>query len=287
MNEGISESTKEKHLHILSDSTGETAATITRAALVHYSQKQITTQVTRYNNVREAQQIDAILKKASVERDMFVYTLADTKLRKYLLQLCEEKKLFSVDLLGPLLDSLSHFLETDLSNPQAGILRVLDEQYYKRIAAMEYAVKHDDGNLPEDLGEADIVLVGVSRSSKTPLSIFLSHKGWKVANIPLILHSPLPKELFSIDQRKVIGLSIDIQKLQKIRRKRLHKIGKSSAEYANLRHLIKETEYSEYIFKKNRKWPIIDVTDRALEETATEVARVICKRLGLSHEVLL
>ena len=278
---------KEKCIHIVSDSTGETAATIAKAALVHYSQKQIEPRIMRYNNVRETQQIDTILQKANVAKDMFIYTIVDSKLRQYFHQLCTEKHLFSVDLLGPLLNNLNLFLETSLSDPQAGILRALDQQYHKRIEAIEYTVKHDDGNLPQELDEADIVLVGVSRSSKTPLSIFLGHKGWKVANIPLVLHGPLPRELFATDQRKIIGLSIDVRKLQKIRKNRLYKIGKGNPEYANLKYLIEEMEYSEILFKKNRKWPIIDVTDRALEETATEVTRIICQRMGLSDEVLL
>ena len=281
------ETMKEKCIHIISDSTGETAATITKAALVHYSQKEMEARITRYNNVRKIEQIDAILQKANVEKDMFIYTIVDFKLHQHIHQLCKMKNLFSVDLLGPLLSNLTRFLGVSLTEPQVGILRAIDKQYHKRIEAIEYAVKHDDGNLPQEWDEADIVLVGVSRSSKTPLSIFLSHKGWKVANIPLVLHSPLPKELFEIDQQKIIGLSIDVTKLQKIRQNRLHKIGQRSPEYANLKYLMEEMEYSEFIFKKNRKWPIIDVTDRALEETATEVTRIICKRRGLSGENLL
>ena len=279
--------TKEKCIHIISDSTGETATAITRAALVHYSQEQMEARITRYNDIRNFQQIDAILQKANVEKDMFIYTIVDSKLRQHIRELCAEKNIFSVDLLGPLLNNLNRFLGTSLKDPQAGILRAIDQQYHKRIEAIEYTVKHDDGNLPQEWDEADIVLVGVSRSSKTPLAIFLGHKGWKVANIPLVLHSPLPRELFEIDQQKIIGLSIDVTKLQKIRRNRLHKIGQKSPKYANLEYLMEEMEYSEFLFKKNRKWPIIDVTDRALEETATEVTRIICKRLGLSGDLLL
>ena len=179
------------------------------------------------------------------------------------------------------------FLGKDTSNAQVGALRTVDERYFKRIDAIEYTVKHDDGKLLTDLDSADIILVGISRTSKTPLSIFLSHKGWKVANIPIVYNSPIPEELFSVDQRKVVALLIDEDSLFRIRRKRLEKFGQDpGGEYASMKHISQEIEYAQGIYKKNRRWPVFNVTDRALEETAAEIVKVVAQRLNLPHDIL-
>jgi hypothetical protein len=132
------------------------------------------------------------------------------------------------------------------------------------------------------------LLVGVSRTSKTPLSIFLSHKGWKVVNIPLVLNQPLPEELFKVDQRKIVGLLIDMPNLQKIRRNRLEKFGTDpGGEYASMSYIEKELEYAEGIFRMNKRWPVFNVTERALEETASEIVRIVASRLGWPDTMLL
>src|SRR5205085_9822674 len=133
-----------------------------------------------------------------------------------------------------------------------------------RIEAIEYTVKHDDGKTLQALDQADIVLVGISRTSKTPLSIFLSHKGWKVANVPLVLNSPPPEELFKIDQRRIVGLTIDPESLTRIRKKRLETFGQDpGGEHANMGHIHKEIELSNELSRQNRKWPAFALTDRA------------------------
>jgi len=171
-------------------------------------------------------------------------------------------------------------------NKSVGILRMVDERYFKRVEAIEYTVKHDDGKCLTDLDDADIILVGVSRTSKTPLSIFLSHKGWKVANVPLVLNSPLPESLFKVDQRKIVGLLIDSDSLSKIRRNRLEKFGQDpGGEYARLGYIEKEIQYAQELFKQNRRWPVFNVTERALEETAAEIVRIIASRMGLPDKM--
>lgn len=143
------------------------------------------------------------------------------------------------------------------------------------------------GKLFSELDKADIILVGISRTSKTPLSIFLSHKGWKVANIPMVLNTPLPSQLFQVDQRKIVGLMIDIESLQRIRKNRLEKFGQDpGGEYASLAHIVKEIEYAHQVFKHNKKWPVFNVTERALEETATEITRIVAARMGLPESVI-
>jgi regulator of PEP synthase PpsR (kinase-PPPase family) len=204
------------------------------------------------------------------------------------LETTAQRGILAVDLMGPLLNAFDNYLGRTSSGHQAGLLRAVDEQYFKRIEAIEFTVKHDDGKTLTHLAAADIVLVGISRTSKTPLSIFLSHKGWKVANIPLVLNTPPPEELFQIDQRRIVGLTIDPNSLTRIRKKRLEKFGQDpGGEYANIAHIQKEIEYAREIFKKNKKWPVFDVTDRALEETAAEIVRVVASRLDIPYSSIL
>jgi [pyruvate, water dikinase]-phosphate phosphotransferase / [pyruvate, water dikinase] kinase len=269
---------------ILSDGTGETAATMVRAALVQYSAQEVTIQ--RFKNIRSEDQIAPIIDECFEKRGLIAHTFASPVFRKKTAELCIDKSIPYTDLLGPLIGTLDNFFGVQ-SSSQIGALRQTDDNYYKRIEAIEYTVRHDDGKTMTELDKADIILVGISRTSKTPLSIFLSHKGWKVANIPLVIGAPLPPELFKVDQRRVVGLIIDIESLQRIRKNRLEKFGQDpGGEYASLDHIMKEIEFAENLFRQNRRWPVFNVTERALEETASEIVRVIATRLGLPESVL-
>lgn len=273
-----------KKIFILSDSTGETAATMIRAALVQYSHQNI--QISRHKNVRTEQQAESVIDECFEARGLLVFTVAPKVLRDKIRESTATKGIPYLDLLSPVLDVLDVYFGKSAEN-NVGILRAVDDRYFKRIEAIEFTVKHDDGKTLQQLDKADIVLVGISRTSKTPLSIFLSHKGWKVANVPLVLDSKLPEELLKIDQRKIIGLIIDIDSLQRIRRNRLEKFGQDAGgEYASLQHIIKEIEFAEKLFKQNRRWPVFNVTERALEETASEIVKIIAARMGLPDSVL-
>lgn len=272
-------------VYIISDSTGETAATMTRAALVQFPESDIT--LFRYKNIRNEQQIESLIEEAFQSHAMLIYTMVSPQLRLKIRTLASEKGLFSFDLLGPLLGELGSYLGVTDEKHQVGILRAVDERYFRRIEAIEYTVKHDDGKCLTDLDKADIILVGISRTSKTPLSIFLSHKGWKVANIPLVFNQPIPEEVFKVDQRKVVGLLIDISILQRIRRNRLEKFGTDpGGEYASMSYIENELAYAEELFKKNKRWPIFNVTERALEETASEITRIVASRMGWPDSAL-
>ena len=271
-------------IYIISDGSGETAATMIRAALVQYQQPDI--QIVRCKNVRTESQAETIIEECYSRRGVVVYTVASPQMRLRIKEAATEKGLLSYDLLGPLLEVLDQYFGVT-SGSRVNVLRTTDEMYFKRIEAIEYTVKHDDGKVLSDLDKADIILVGISRTSKTPLSIFLSHKGWKVANVPLVPGSPLPEELFKVDQRRVVGLIIDMESLQRIRKNRLEKFGQDTGgEYASMAQISKEIEYAEQLFKQNRRWPVFNVTERALEETASEIVRVIAARLGLPDSVL-
>ena len=270
-------------VYIISDGTGETAATMTRAALVQYDQMDIN--IVRFKNVRTEAQVESVMAEAAETRGILVHTVVSPRMRAKIQEAAVARGLQSVDLLGPLLLSLDAFFGVSVDG-EAGILRTVDDRYFKRIEAIEYTVKHDDGKSMADLDQADVVLVGISRTSKTPLSIFLSHKGWKVANVPLVLGSRLPGELAKVDQRKIVGLMIDIESLTRIRRNRLEKFGQDpGGEYARISYIEKEIQWAQEIFKKNRKWPVFNVTERALEETASEIIRIIASRMGLPDKL--
>ncbi|MGZ3690134.1 MAG: pyruvate, water dikinase regulatory protein [Pseudobdellovibrio sp.] len=271
-------------IFIISDGTGETAATMIRAALVQYSEKEINIQ--RCKNIRSEEQVKSVIDDCFEKRGMVAYTFASPSLRTKTSELCVEKSIPAVDFLGPLIQTLDHFFGVP-SSKKVGALRQTDDMYFRRIEAIEYTVRHDDGKTLNELDKADIILVGISRTSKTPLSIFLSHKGWKVANVPLVLGTPLPEQLFKVDQRKIIGLIIDIDSLQRIRKNRLEKFGQDSGgEYASSQQILNEIEYAENLFKQNKRWPVFNVTERALEETASEIVRLIASRMGWPDSVL-
>lgn len=271
-------------VYILSDGTGETAATMIRAALVQYANKDIN--IVRCKNVRTEAQVESIIDECFERQGFIAYTVASPSMRKKIHELSSSKGIPSFDLLGPLLNTLDNYFGA-VNTSSVNVLRTVDDTYFKRIEAIEYTVKHDDGKTLNHLDKADIVLVGISRTSKTPLSIFLSHKGWKVANVPMVLNTPLPEELFKVDQRRVVGLIIDIESLHRIRKNRLEKFGQDpGGEYASISHIVKEIEYAHQIFKQNKRWPVFNVTERALEETAGEIVRIISARLGLPDSVL-
>jgi [pyruvate, water dikinase]-phosphate phosphotransferase / [pyruvate, water dikinase] kinase len=273
-------------IFVVSDGTGETASTMIKAALVQYPARDII--VVRYKNVRSEEQVEAVIADAYEKKGVLVYTVVSFQLRQKIRELSTTKGLQAVDLLGPLLNALDLSFGGDSQAHRAGLLRTVDDQYFRRIEAIEYTVKHDDGKSFAALQEADIILVGISRTSKTPLSIFLSHKGWKVANIPIVLGQSLPENLFKVDQRKIIGLVIDPENLHRIRRRRLEKFRQDpGGEYASREHIQMEIDYSLELFKQHKRWPVFNITDRALEETSGEIIRIVATRMDLPYDKLL
>ena len=279
----------QKHLNIqlLSDGTGETALAVLKAVLVQYEHEE-QVQISRHRNIRTKEQMENLFKKFNQqkgEENLVVYTLILSESRNIIKDLCETYKVRGVDLLEDLIKIFDQSLES--KKKQAGILRIVNEDYFKRIEAMDFFLKHDDGQLTQDLDLADIVLVGVSRTSKTPLSLFLSNKGWKVANIPLVYNIPPPENLFQVDQKKIVALTIQPDYLLKIRKNRLEKFGYDPAggHYASREQVYKEVEAIRTLFHK-QKWPVLDVTDIALEETAGEVIRIVSKRMKISVKII-
>ena len=271
------------YIDILSDGTGETALSVLKAVLVQYSHKQV--KIQRHRNIRTKEQIESIIDKAPKTKKYFIiYTVVLPEIQKTIKELCEQRNIKSVGLLEDLIAILDNQLATHDKEP--GILRSVNEAYFKRIEAMEYSLKHDDGQLPEHLDLADIILVGVSRTSKTPLSIFLSYKGWKVANVPLVYKIPPPENLFKVDQKKIIALTINPDYLFKIRKNRLEKFGYDpGADYADKPQVYHEVMEMQNLFKKHH-WPVLNVTERALEETAGEIVRIVSARRKIPVKII-
>jgi len=272
--------TKKSTIVIISDGTGETATQVAKAAMLQFQTKK-DVKVVRCKNVRTTEQAEVIIEEARELDAIILYTVVSKRLGEFIHENAEENRVPHLDLFGPVLKVLTAYFERKpVSIP--GLLYKVDEQYFKRIEAIEYTVKHDDGKHLEDIDKADIILVGVSRTSKTPLAIYLSHKGWKVANIPLVLGISPPVELKKADQKKIVALTINPDHLVGIRKERMKRLGHglSSRDYAELKHVGAEIEYSQEIFEKNPRWPVFDVSGKAIEELATEILRLITSRKG-------
>ncbi|HLW57290.1 MAG TPA: pyruvate, water dikinase regulatory protein [Bacteriovoracaceae bacterium] len=262
---------------VISDGTGETASAITRAAMAQFPDKEIF--FTRYKNIRTKEQIDAIFQEAAIHHDIVIYTIVSIELRQYIAELSKRDHVRSVDVMGPLLSTFSNFFEAE-PEYQPGLLHQVNDNYFKRVAAIEFTLNHDDGRNMNSLDEADVILVGISRTSKTPLSMYLSLEGIKVVNVPIVMGVELPEKLFQIDQRKIFGLTIEPEALFQIRKNRLSRLGlsKDEGDYADMAKVHEEIEWSNKIFSENKRWPVFNVTGKALEETAAEILKLLNMR---------
>ena len=253
-------------IYVISDSVGETAQQVARAAISQFSIND-NYEIRRFPYVVDKKFLMQILNSGKNEDAIILYTLVNEELSNLTKEYCHKQNLSSIDLMSPILDKISNKIN---KNPkrEPGAIRKLDESYFKRVEAIEFAVKYDDGKDPRGILKSDIVLVGISRTSKTPLSMYLANKNIKVANIPLVPEIPLPKELNNINPNKIIGLTNSPEKLNKIRQERLKALGLSkNANYANIERILQELDYSDSIMKK-LECPVINVSNKAIEETA-------------------
>ena len=253
-------------IYVISDSVGETAQQVTKAALSQFN-KEYDCEIRRFPYVAEEKFLIEILESGKNEGAIIVYTLVSENLLNIAKDFCSKEELSHVDLMTPLINQISKKVGTK-PRREPGIIRKLDESYFKRVEAIEFAVKYDDGKDPRGILKSDIVLLGISRTSKTPLSMYLANKNIKVANVPLVPEIPIPDEVFKIDPKKIIGLTNNPEKLNSIRQERLKALGLSSdASYANVERILQELDYAEKIMKKVG-CPVINVSNKAIEETA-------------------
>lgn len=263
---------KAQVIYVLSDSTGETAELNAKAAMAQF--KQVPYEIKKYSHIRSLAVLNEILENVSKD-DILFFSLVDPDIKDPLIQFCDENDIMYIDVLTKSIELIEEKIGYPAST-RPGALRELDENYFKRVEAIEFAVKYDDGKDSRGILEADICLIGVSRTSKTPLSMFLANKNYKVANIPLVPETEPPKELFEIPSNKIIGLTNSPDNLNKIRRERLKSLGFHAGSYSTLDRILEETEYAHDIMKKIG-CPIIDVSDKAIEETADIIVEYIKK----------
>ena len=265
---------RQKHqIYLISDSTGETLDRIFLAIQSQFSN--FSYEKKEFVFIRAEQQIDKIIEECKKKENIIIlYTIVETKLAKYLSQICEKQKIPCFGILGNLILNFSKLLNQKATHTPSA-QHVLDEDYYKRIEAIQFAMSHDDGMKTEDIQKADVVLLGVSRTSKTPTSIYLANRGYKTLNIPLVNNQEVPNILKEEHNKFcVIGLVVEASRLSDIRTNRLEIMKETNIpNYSDLEFVQKEVEDSENLFKKY-KWPIIDVTRKSVEETAASVIRI-------------
>ncbi len=263
-------------IYVVSDSTGETAERVTRATLLQFPDHKVRLRIER--RVRDRRGLAAILQKASEQEAMVVFTLVRPELRAHFHELADQFNVRHVDVIGALLNQIGYYLEADPVNiPSAEM--PLSKEYFRRVEAIEFAVKSDDGKEPRNLKKADLVLVGVSRTSKTPLSTYLAGRGLKVANVPLVLGVDPPEELYQLPGYRVVGLTIEVDQLMDIRKQRLQQLGMpTDANYGLRDHVKAELEHAHGIFRSNPEWMVVDVTNCAIEETATIILDALKER---------
>lgn len=256
-------------IFVVSGGSGETAYRMVQAALTQFAKGETSSLVRRFQNVRSREDLDRLLLVAAEKRAVIIHTTVSRDLRDYLADRCAELRLTQVDLFGNLLDTLSLYLR-ERPEERPGSFHAVGDKYFRRIEAIEFALKFDDGIDMGGLVDADIVLVGISRTSKTPLSMYLAMEGYKVMNVPLVPDVPLPPELGGIPQGRIVGLTIQPERLQEIRAYRLKRLGGvgSADSYSNMGRILDELAYADDIFKQHRRWPVLDVTGRSIEETA-------------------
>ena len=259
-------------IYLISDSTGETIDRIFMALKAQFLNFEY--ELNQFSFTRTENQILAILKEAKLkENPIVLYTIVNSKLAKFLADETRKKNIPCFGVLGDLILNFSKILNQRATH-EPSAQHVLDEDYYKRIEAIQFTMNHDDGNNTENILESDIILVGVSRTSKTPTSIYLANKGLKTSNIPLVNEMSIPKGVAETKNICVIGLTTEAERLFDIRRNRLNSLKENEAsDYTNLEKIRNEVDQSKKLFKKN-KWPVIDVTRKSVEETAASIIKI-------------
>ena len=265
------------HMHMVSDATGETLNTVARAATAYYAGYQPIEHI--YTLVRTSRQLDQMIGEVEKQPGIVLYTIADAKLKTEIEQRCEALSIPCISILDPVIASLATYLNAK-SKPHIGGQHVLNAEYFQRIDALNYTMAHDDGQITQDLESADVVLLGVSRSSKTPTSIYLANRGIKTANIPLVPSIPTPQDLSELKHPLVVGLIASADRISQIRRHRLLSLNEGrDTSYVDRKAITEELLAMRKLCSANN-WPIIDVTRRSIEETAAAVINLMTNKVA-------
>jgi len=258
----------------VSDSTGETLDRIFLAIKAQFSN--FNCKAIHYSFTRTKNQIDKIISKSKTEKNIIIlYTIVDDNLSKYIAKETKKYNIPCFEVLGSLISDFSKLLKQEANRKPSG-QHILDNEYYKRIEAVQYTISHDDGKTISNLDNSDVILVGISRTSKTPTSIYLANRGYKVANIPLIPNKDIPTQLIESSEKTcVVGLVCDAARLSDVRRNRIQSMHENRpGNYTSEKEILTELENSKKLFKKYN-WPIINVTRKSVEETAASIIKIL------------
>lgn len=260
---------------VVSDSMGETAQLVARAALSQFPDSGAG--LRRFSQIETPEAAREVMAQARSQPTLVIFTIILPDVREAIEEEAEKHGIHAVDIMGPALDGLEAITGAE-AILEAGIIHRLDERYFRRVEAVEFAVQHDDGKDPQGYRKADIVVLGVSRSSKTPVSMYLANKGYKIANLPLIPEIPVPPELSRIPVERIVGLTISPGKLAQIRRERVRTMGvRGNSDYSDLGRIREELSFARRVFR-DLGADVVDVTDRAVEETAALVMEMVNNR---------
>ncbi|AMA72366.1 MULTISPECIES: pyruvate, water dikinase regulatory protein [Aneurinibacillus] len=264
-------------VYVVSDSVGETAEFVVRAAATQFAGQSV--QIRKFPYIEDEGTLNEIIRAAAESKAIIAYTLVIPTLKAHIKRKAAEENVVAVDIMSPMVDALQMYLNKEPNN-KPGLVRQLDEDYFRKVEAIEFAVKYDDGRDPRGILRADVILIGVSRTSKTPLSMYLANKRLKVANVPLVPEVEPPEELFLVPSERCIGLTINADQLNMIRTERLKSLGLTpEANYASMERIKQELEYSSKIIERVG-CPVIDVSNKAVEETANIIMEII-RRNGI------
>ncbi len=265
------------HLHLVSDSTGDTVHSVARACLVQFDEAQAIEHV--WSMVRTRSQIDRVIAGVEANRGLVLFTMVNDALRQLLQEECRRLQVPAIPVLDPVIGALAAYLGRE-SRGLPGKQHLLDREYFARIDAMTFAINHDDGQSSWGINDADVCLVGVSRSSKTPTCLYLANRGIKAANVPFVPGVALPAELFTAEKPLIVGLTNDPERLIHLRRNRLSMLDHNEAtDYTDLEAVRAEVREARRVFSQ-RHWPVIDVTRRSIEETASSIHKLLMRRHG-------
>lgn len=271
-NPALGEKDSPPPIYIISGGAGASGEQVVHTALAQFPGKQVL--VITFPHIRRPEQVDDVIAQAKKNHATVVHTLVEEPLRQYTITRAQENSITALDLIGSLLTHLAQVLgQQPLGHP--GLYRRLHKDYFERVSAIEYTMAHDDGKSPQGWPQADMILLGVSRAGKTPLSLYLSVLGWKVANIPVVADIPLPKDIYLVDRRRVIGLYIEAGQLLLHRQQRQSHLGAPGpTDYTDPQKILEEVEMAKSTFRRN-SFSVIDVTDKPIESGADEAIRII------------
>lgn len=267
------------HLHLVSDSTGETVNLVARASLVQFDDIRATEHV--WSMVRNRARMNEVVSAIQKDPGFVLFTLVDADLRAQLEDACRRMHVPCVSVLDPIVAALGGYLQAEI-HATPGRQHVMDAEYFERIAAMDYVLSHDDGQSTADLEEADVILVGVSRTSKTPTSIYLGNRGIKTANVPVVPGCPMTPELFRVKRPLIVGLTKDPKRLVEIRRQRLRMLNHAeNTDYVDPEKVSLEINEARRLFVEH-DWPVINVSRKSIEETAATILQLYNRRRELA-----